>query len=191
MPTIVIDEYRAAWPAEFGHLASRLRSTLGDTAARIDHIGSTAVPGLAAKDVIDVQITVTSLDDSAVEPALAGAGARRVDIHADHVPAASGVPAEELAKQLYVFEAPDRRSNVHVRAAGRYNQRYALLCRDWLRTHPSGAAAYAEIKRRLAGHFPDDLDAYYSVKDPTFDLLMTAAFEWAEATHWSPGPSDG
>ena len=72
---------------------------------------------------------------------------------------------------------------------GRANQRYALLFRDYLRTHPTTAAAYAELKRRLAQNLADP-DTYPDVKDPAVDLIYFAAEEWAAATRWNPGPSD-
>ena len=63
---IVITEYQSRWPAEFAELAVRLRRAAGDLALRIDHIGSTSVPGLAAKDVIDVQVTVADVTVNAI-----------------------------------------------------------------------------------------------------------------------------
>jgi GrpB-like predicted nucleotidyltransferase (UPF0157 family) len=72
---------------------------------------------------------------------------------------------------------------------GRANQRYALLFRDYLRAHPATAAAYAELKRRLAQHLADP-QTYPEVKDPAVDLIYFAAEDWAVATHWQPGPSD-
>jgi len=65
-----------------------------------------------------------------------------------------------------------------------------LLCRDYLRTHKMAAAAYGEIKQQLAKHFPNDPDAYYAIKDPTFDILMAGATEWATATNWREPVSD-
>jgi GrpB-like predicted nucleotidyltransferase (UPF0157 family) len=190
MSQIVIENYRAEWPAEFQIIGSSLRSALGDLAVRIDHIGSTSVAGLAAKDVIDVQITVAALDDPAIPLMLDRAGARRIPIATDHVPPGLTVGATDLLKQLYVLEAPARRANLHVRETGRFNQRYALLCRGYLRAHPEAAAAYAEIKRQLARHLGDDVEAYYDVKDPTFDLFMAAARDWVQLTGWEPPPSD-
>jgi GrpB-like predicted nucleotidyltransferase (UPF0157 family) len=79
---------------------------------------------------------------------------------------------------------------VHVREAGRLNQRYALLCRDYLRAAPAAAAAYAAVKRTLAAQFPDDRETYADVKDPVFDVLMAAAEPWALASGWTIGPAD-
>ena len=189
MTDIVIVEYRATWPNEFRELGSKIREQLGELALRIDHIGSTAVPGLAAKDVIDIQITVESLEHPQIDQALARAGAVPTEIDADHLPPGMTLDCEELSKRFYRYIPPARRANIHVREMGRFNQRYALLCRDYLIAHPEGAAAYAEIKRQLARHFSDDTEAYYDVKDPTFDLFMSAAREWARWTNWLPAAS--
>ncbi len=80
--------------------------------------------------------------------------------------------------------------NCHIRVAGRFNQRYAILFRDYLRAHAAAAAAYGEVKRSLAARAPHDWDLYYDVKDPAIDMLMSGAEEWAQRTDWSPGPSD-
>jgi len=76
-----------------------------------------------------------------------------------------------------------------VRMAGRPNQRYPLLFRDYLRAHPASAAAYAELKRRLAEHLSDP-QRYPEVKDAAVDLIYFAAEEWAATTGWQPGPAD-
>ena len=70
------------------------------------------------------------------------------------------------------------------------NQRYPLLFRDYLRAHPRTAAAYAELKRRLAAHLADP-QTYPVVKDPAVDLIYFAAEDWAAAVAWQPGPPDG
>ena len=186
--TIVIEPYDEAWPARFRQLGGAIREALGDDALRIDHIGSTSVPGLVAKDIIDVQITVAALDDRHLA-GLTGIGATATAITTDHTPPGMSLPDEELRKRLYKLNPPTA-ANIHIREDGRFNQRYALLCRDYLRSHPDAADAYGEIKQQLARHLPDDVEAYYDVKDPTFDLFMAGARDWAEWTGWAPGPSD-
>ena len=89
-----------------------------------------------------------------------------------------------------VSAGTERSANLHIRARDRFNQRYPLLCRDYLRAHPDAAAAYAEIKRQLARRFADDADAYYDIKDPVFDVIMAGAREWAERTAWQEPASD-
>src|SRR5437867_2171644 len=86
MKIIEIMPYDQNWPHEFAEIARPLRATLGEAALRIDHIGSTAVPGLAAKDVIDVQVTVRDFD-APFEALLGSLGyIRRLDINRDHLP---------------------------------------------------------------------------------------------------------
>lgn len=172
-------------------MASPLREALGNLALRIDHIGSTSVPGLAAKDVIDVQITVVTLETGSIAVALAPLRYVLVEeITADHVLPGRDHSPDEWRK-LY-FRAPDRqrRTNLHIRQMSRYNQRYALLFRDYLRSDPSAADAYAQVKFALARLHPEDVDAYYDVKDPVCDIIIRAAEHWAVETNYVPGPSD-
>lgn len=77
-----------------------------------------------------------------------------------------------------------------MRVNGRANQRYPLLFCDYLRAHPASAAAYAELKRRLANSLAD-ADDYPEVKDAAVDLIYLAAEEWAAKTDWKPEKSDG
>lgn len=186
MARISIERYSEAWPAEFQRLGRRIRSILGDRALRIDHIGSTSVPRLAAKDRIDIQVTVAELDDA--NP-LGGAGFEELVGFGDHRPPGTEGPDEDWSKRFFNAPENERRANVHVRVEGRANQRYALLFRDYLRAHPASAEAYAELKRRLAAELRN-VAAYPDVKDPACDLIIVAAEAWADATGWQPGPSD-
>lgn len=185
---IEIVPYRDSWPEEFAVLGAAMRAAVGELALAIHHIGSTSVPGLDAKDVVDVQMTVASLDAPVREP-LERIGYRIVErVAVDHCPPGMVLEPEQLEKRLYGFSG--RRVHLHVRERGRFNQAYPLLCRDYLRAHPLAADAYAEIKRQLARRFPDDVEAYYDVKDPVFDLIMVGAREWAERNGWTVPPSD-
>jgi GrpB-like predicted nucleotidyltransferase (UPF0157 family) len=191
MPEIVIIEYQTDWPSRFADLGADLRHALGDIATRIDHIGSTAVHGLAAKDIIDIQVTVADLDDERIGPAMRTLGAvDRFKGTFDHEPPGVEVPEDHRQKWLWYLRGADESANIHIRIGGRWNWRYALLCRDFLRAHPATAGAYGEVKRQLARHFGDDVEGYYDVKDPAFDLFMSVADEWAEWSDWTPGPSD-
>ncbi len=186
---VEIVPYNENWPGEFREIAARLRQGLGPLALRIDHIGSTSVPGLPAKDVIDIQITVAALDERIISAMTALGYSLPEEEYRDHRPPNSNAPESDWAK-LYFRAPPDqRRTHTHVRVQGHANQRYPLLFRDYLRAHPATAAAYAELKRRLAQHLADP-EMYPDVKDPAVDLIYLAAEEWAGATHWQPGPSD-
>jgi GrpB-like predicted nucleotidyltransferase (UPF0157 family) len=191
VPAVKLFEYIPRWPSDFASIAARLRANLGPLALRIDHIGSTAVPGLAAKNIIDVQVTVESLDVEVLRPRLLEAGFRHLaDVQiSDHYPAGSKRRDEEWRKLLFVALEGQRDANVHVRAAGRANQRYALLFRDYLRAELAAAAAYGQVKSRLA-RLNIDRAAYTDTKDPICDLIIVAAEAWARQTGWQPGPSD-
>jgi GrpB-like predicted nucleotidyltransferase (UPF0157 family) len=157
-------------------------------ALRIDHIGSTSVPGLPAKDLIDIQITAAALDDQ-VRAALTALGYTLREDLRDHLPPGVVGPDSEWEKWFFIEPPEQRLTNTHVRVQGRANQRYALLFRDYLRAHPLTAAAYAELKRRLAQHLADP-KMYPEVKDPAVDLIYLAAEEWAATTNWQPGSPD-
>jgi GrpB-like predicted nucleotidyltransferase (UPF0157 family) len=188
---IKIITYDAQWAQEFRRLGLPLRAALGDLAVRIDHIGSTSVPGLAAKDIIDIQVTVAALDASVLAPALAPLGYTLVEgITGDHLPPGwEGLP-EEWSKLYFHAPTGQRPTHLHVRQAGWANQRYALLFRDYLRADPSVMGAYEQIKEALARLHPDDVEAYYAVKDPVCDIIMAAAERWASGTNYLPGSSD-
>lgn len=181
---IAIVPSRPSWPDDFADQERRLRSALGAIALRVDHIGSTSVPGLAAKDIIDIQLTVVALVP-ALDEALARAGFERLPhITQDHVPPGAIEDPRQWAKWFYK-PRQGRAVNLHVRVAGCANQRYALLFRDYLRANAAAAAAYQQVKLALAQHHADDVDAYYAVKDPVCDVIMAAAEPWAAQTGWA------
>ncbi len=186
---VEIVPYQSRWRDEFASIAHQLRHGLGAMALRIDHIGSTSVPALAAKDIIDVQVTVAALDESVMRAISALGYQHRPHITRDHV-TPHFVGADSNWHKLF-FREPlgARRINLHARAAGAANQRYPILFRDYLRAHPMSAEAYAELKRRLADNLADP-ETYPDVKDPAVDLIYLAAEDWATATGWQLPPSD-
>jgi GrpB-like predicted nucleotidyltransferase (UPF0157 family) len=165
---------------------------LGDLALRIDHIGSTSVPGLDAKDIIDIQLTVATFNNfQPVQTALQAIGyTLDPDNISDHRPPGALGPDSDWEKRYFHPPAYQRRTHLHVRLAGRPNQLYPLLFRDYLRAHPATAAAYAALKHTLAKHHgnSDDHTPYVEIKDPVCDVIMAAAYEWAEKTSWRPEP---
>ncbi|MEV0252411.1 dephospho-CoA kinase [Nocardia sp. NPDC050712] len=168
------------WAAQAQRLIARLWVACGAAASRIDHIGSTAVPGLDAKDVLDLQITVADLTAAdGLRDALAEAGfPRKDDITQDNPKPTeadpAGVDRELWGKRLHGNADPGRRANVHVRVAGTPGQRFALDFRDWLRSDADARAEYLAVKReaeaKAAGLTGSAAaDAYYGVKEPWFD----------------------
>jgi GrpB-like predicted nucleotidyltransferase (UPF0157 family) len=176
---VVNVDYDPVWPSMFASLGERLRATLGSVAIRIDHIGSTAVPGLAAKPIIDVQVSVERLesDDTFRTPLQAAGFIHRV----------GGV---ERTKRYFREPPGDRRTHIHVRRAGSFSEQFALLFRDYLRSDASAAHEYEAVKRKLAERLRDDRHAYVDAKVPVIWGLMCRADEWAGRIGWEPGPSD-
>jgi GrpB-like predicted nucleotidyltransferase (UPF0157 family) len=184
---VAIVSYDTRWPGEFDRIATGLRSALAGHALRVDHIGSTSVPNLSAKDVIDIQVTVKEFV-AAISDALQEAGFVPLpDLNADHVPPGFDEVPGDWSKLVFIQRPGERRVNVHVRRAGKPNQRYALLVRDFLRANPEIAAAYAELKSGLATALANPAD-YAEVKDPAVDLIYFAAEAWAVRSGWRPEP---
>jgi GrpB-like predicted nucleotidyltransferase (UPF0157 family) len=188
-PALVVAPYDPAWQQRGAVLAVELRAALGPLALRVEHIGSTSVPGMAAKPVFDMQVSVGDLDAAAAafDGPRAGFGLTRRPYEQDHVPAGRSDPPRLWAKRLWTKAAPGgERLIPHCRLGGSPNERLALLFRDWFRAHPQAVPAYARFKQVLAASV-DDLEVYTDVKDPVVDLVIAVAEEWATATGWSVG----
>lgn len=189
---VSIVEYQAHWTSAFELIASRLRTTLGSDALRVDHIGSTAIPGLCAKDVIDVQVTVQALEGGIAQRMLdAGFTSHTGFLRQDHLPPGFEEQPQDWSKFFFMQGLGARRCNIHIRQLGKPNQRYPLLVRDFLRQDIRSAEAYGRLKKRLAVALADP-DTYPDVKDPAADLIYLAAERWARETNWQPDlPSAG
>lgn len=151
-PVVVVD-YDPEWPLIFEQISDRVRTVLGDLAVTIDHVGSTSVPGLAAKPIIDLNVVIATRDDlpAAIERLATLGYVHRGDL---------GIPGREAFRRpkgtpnhhLYVCttETPDHRAN--------------LALRDFLRAHPDTAREYGDLKRRLAMAYRHDIDSYIEGK---------------------------
>lgn len=174
----------ASWPEQATRIVNRLNTSCGHRALRIDHVGSTAVPGLDAKDVIDVQVTVESLDVAdELGSALTTAGYPRIESTVADV--AHTDDETRWQKRFHASADPGRPTNVHLRVEGWPNQRFALLFRDWLRAEPDVRAEYLECKRRIAGAGHQTSRDYADAKEPWFADAYGRAVTWAERTSWS------
>ncbi|HWO92085.1 MAG TPA: GrpB family protein, partial [Methylomirabilota bacterium] len=103
-----------------------------------------------------------------------------------HVPLGEDDNPKLWAKFLFNQPPGQRRTNVHVRIDGHPNHQYALLFRDYLRAHPNSARSVELIKREIAKRHAEDVEAYYDIKDPVYDLLWAAAQEWSRYIGWKP-----
>lgn len=181
---IVIEPYHPEWPDEFETLRARIAAALGPLARRVDHIGSTSIPGLGAKNIIDIQITVREITPEVTAKLTAAGFEHRPNVDRDHVPEGEDAMPELWRKQFFYQPPGERRANVHVRIEGNPNQRYAILFRDYLREHPTTVKSVELVKRQIAKLHPNDEDAYYDIKDPVYDLIWSAAQDWAKETGW-------
>jgi GrpB-like predicted nucleotidyltransferase (UPF0157 family) len=131
-------DYDPTWPGQYGAVAARIRAAIGDTAALLEHAGSTSVPGLAAKNQIDVVLGVPdSTDEAEYVPALEDAGfdfALREPEWFEH----------------RLFRGTNPKTNLHVFSADCDEIGRMLAFRDWMRTHPADRELYEREKRRLA-----------------------------------------
>jgi GrpB-like predicted nucleotidyltransferase (UPF0157 family) len=179
--TVAVIPYRSSWPDDFATIAAELKVVLGDIARAIDHVGSTSIPEMPAKDCIDVQVRVARIDHAGIVPAMSAAGFRLRGEPWNIEETSFGVTNPKL-----VFAPPigARRSNVHVRAHGSGNAHFALLFRDYLRDSVTARQAWGAFKLRLAEEVTD-LFAYGQIKHPAMMVLMEAARRWATETEWA------
>jgi dephospho-CoA kinase len=188
----VLVPYDSSWPDQARRIAARLSTACGHRAVRIDHIGSTAVQGLDAKDVIDMQVTVASLDDAdELAESLTSAGyVHRPITHDEGKPAARSTVAEFdnaddeslWQKRIHASADPGRPTLVHLRVDGWPNQQFALLFVDWLAANRDAREHYLAVKRdaEQAG----DIASYLAAKEPWFTDAYRQAWAWADASGW-------
>jgi GrpB-like predicted nucleotidyltransferase (UPF0157 family) len=176
---VVILPYDPIWRERFLELGTALRKVLGETALRIDHVGSTAVPGLDAKPIIDVQLSVASFEPLDVY---------RIPIESLGFVFRANNP--DLSKRYFREGPGERRTHLHVRRAGSWSEQGALLFRDYMRAHEQDARRYARLKYDLAEKFRDDRSSYTNGKDPFIWEILSKADKWSQEIGWEPGTPD-
>jgi len=177
--TIEIADWSPIWAEKFQAKAVNIRRLLGNTALRIDHIGSTAIAGMAAKPIIDMQISVAGFEpfERLVEPLNAIGYVWRQD-------------NPDLAKR-YFRESPDQeRTHIHIRRSGSWHEQWALLFRDYMRAHAAEHPAYVALKHVLVASHGDDRKAYTDGKADHLWAVIRRADRWAAETGWAPAQSD-
>jgi GrpB-like predicted nucleotidyltransferase (UPF0157 family) len=160
---VEIHDYDPDWPRLYEREEARIRSVLGDRAIRIEHVGSTSVPGLAAKPIVDIALEVPdSADEPAYVPALeAGGYVLRI--------------REPDWFEHRLFKGPDTDVNVHVFPAGCEEVDRMLLFRDRLRQDAADRELYAEKKRELAGREWKYMQQYADAKTAVVNEIMARA----------------
>jgi GrpB-like predicted nucleotidyltransferase (UPF0157 family) len=164
--TLVISHYDSAWPSRFAELGGRIESALGAGALAVEHIGSTSVPGLAAKPIIDVLVVVADVaEERSYVPALEDAGFVLRVREAGH----------------RMFRTPGRDVHIHVYSSGDHAIRDYLDLRDWLRVDESDRALYANVKRDLAKRPWSDMNHYAEAKSDVIQQVLHRARAWRAA----------
>lgn len=170
--------YDERWPQRFADWHAAVHGVLAQTAVRVDHIGSTAVPGMYAKPVIDIQVSVPDVrDENAYVAAIESVGIQlrsRDDVHRFFRP----------------FAGRARDVQVHVCGAHRAWERRNLLFRDYLRADPTARSDYLDAKVRAAERWRYDRIVYADAKTEVIEVLLGRAAIWASATGWSVASID-
>ena len=161
---IELVDYDPAWPGLFAREAERIRAALGERAVLLEHTGSTSVPGLAAKPIIDMTLAVPdSSDEESYAPALEAAGyvlrIREPDWH-----------------EHRVFKGPDTNVNLHVFSDGCPEIDRMLRFRDWLRTDQADRELYEQTKRKLAAREWTYVQDYADAKTAVVEEILARAF---------------
>lgn len=166
---VVVSAYDPDWPGRFQFLRKRIADALGDMAAAIEHVGSTAVPGLVAKPIIDIDVVLTS---ETILPAAIERLARLGYIHRGNL----GIPEREA------FRAPagDPRHHLYVCPPCSAEFRRHIAFRDYLRAHPRDAKVYGDLKIALAERFREDRPAYNAAKSEFVEELTNQAMRNSE-----------
>ena len=166
---VVVVPYDPAWPATFALLRDRIAPVLGQLAVNIEHVGSTAVAGLDAKPIVDIDVVIRHADDlSEVATRLATLGYTHLgDL---------GI----IGREAFRATAGLPRHHLYVCAAGAITLQARLSLRDALRADPALAAEYAALKRGLAERHRDDRDAYSEGKSAFIASVLRAVRERRE-----------
>ena len=160
---IRLEEYNPDWPRLFEREAVRIRAALGDQALQVEHAGSTSVPGLAAKPLIDIVLVVPdSADESSYVPALEAAGYTLTIREPDWY-------------EHRLFKGPDTNVNVHTFSTGCSEIERMLLFRDWLRTHPEDRERYERTKRELVARDWKYVQNYADAKTAVVEDILARA----------------
>lgn len=162
MSPIVVADYDPAWPVAFERVRSFVWPAVADVAISIQHVGSTSVPGLAAKPVIDIDVIVPA--------AQVAAGVERLQSLGYEHQGDLGVSQREA------FRSPPGFTRHHLYLCPSTSPALAnhLAIRDYLRGHPPAARAYGELKKKLARDFVDDIDGYVAGKTPFLVGILRA-----------------
>lgn len=161
--TAAIASYSAAWAMLFAQEKQRLQAAIGEHTLAIEHVGSTSVPGLAAKPIIDIAVAVADL--RAVADCVAPLAKLGYNYKGEY----------GLAGRHYFNKGNPRTHHLHMVTRASDHWRNHLLFRDYLRQHPEIVAQYASLKQSLATQFKADIEQYTCSKAPFITRVLEAA----------------
>jgi len=166
-----IEKYNPEWVTKFQSIRAMLESVFGARALAIEHVGSTSVPGIKAKPIIDILVVVESIDtfQNQRDEMLS----RGYQIQENYI-----APDTILFRK--VDEHGNKLENIHVCESDTPMEKQFLVMRDYLRTFPEEAKCYSDFKDELVRKFPDDYESYRKAKDPFLQDLKQKAYDWNE-----------
>lgn len=170
---IIIEPYNEKWSLMFEELRSQILNVIGNFIVRMDHIGSTAVVGLAAKPIIDIQISVLNLAN--IEEVKNGLESLEFIYRQDN---------PDLTKRYFRESEGMRRTHIHVRESGSWSEQFNLLFRDYLRKHENERNEYAQVKYDLAKQYGNRRELYVEGKTEIVWSIMQKANRWSQEIGW-------
>ena len=167
MRQVIVTPYQSSWPEAFQQGKEQLKTIFGDRLLAVHHIGSTSVPGLSAKPILDILAVVDSLDGiEAFDAAMEQIGYE--------AKGEFGMPG----RRYYRKGGDNRTHHIHLYADGNPEIMRHVVFRDYLRQHPEEVEAYSTIKERLAHQYPEDISAYIAGKDSFVKTMEQRALAW-------------
>ena len=169
MREIRVVPYDSNWPEQYRQEAVRIKGVLGNEIVNIHHIGSTSIPGMSAKPIIDILLEVRNI--------------AKIDSYNDEMIGLGYEPRGELGipgRRYFSREEPKdvRTHHIHSFQTGDIGLTRHLAFRDYMIKHPNVAKIYAELKIVLARRFPKDIDGYISGKHLYVERMERIAMEW-------------
>ncbi|MDW2885970.1 GrpB family protein [Exiguobacterium artemiae] len=167
MRQVIVTPYQTSWADAFQQEKEQLETIFGNRLLAVHHIGSTSVPGLSAKPILDILPVVDSLDGiEAFDAAMEQIGYE--------AKGEFGMPG----RRYYRKGGDNRTHHIHLYADGNPEIMRHVVFRDYLRQHPQEVEAYSTIKERLARQYPEDISAYIAGKDSFVKMMEQRALAW-------------
>jgi len=165
-------EYDPNWVNQFNDIKNFLMGIFGDAVVQIEHVGSTSIPGMKAKPIIDVLVVVNNMQDFAKE--------KEQMVSAGYEWGANYIAPNTL---IFFKQNPggEKTENIHVCEAGSQKEKQFIIMRDFFRAHPEKARQYTDLKEKNSQIYSDDYPAYRSAKKPFLDEIEQEARKWEES----------